>query len=303
MELAGIVFKQTVTMFILMAIGYFLYKGKIITNHCSKELSKMLVSVVIPAVIIKSYAVEFSWEKLRLLGMAGGMALIALVLAMIVCHFLYGGKKKVDNFGISFSNAGFVGIPLVSAVLGQEAVFYVSIFVALLNLLQQTYGVMVMTQNTSYIRLRKILTNPILISLAVGLLLFVLPVEFPGIATECIAYIAGLNTPVAMLILGVYLAQSDLKDILTNGKLYASSAVRLLVLPVLTVIIFKILPVPADIKMIELIAAATPVGSNVAVFAQLHDLDYGYAAKMVCNSTILSIFTLPVVVFLASSIF
>jgi len=303
MELAIIVLNQTVTMFILMAVGYILYRLKIMTNHCSRELSKVLITVVIPAVIIKSYAVEFSQEKLYRLGMACLASVAALVTAIVISFFLYGNRRRIENFGAAFSNAGFVGIPLVSAVLGQEAVFYVSIYVALLNLLQQTYGVMVMTQSTAYIKPKKVAANPILVSLVIGLALFFLPVQLPGILSDCIGYVAGLNTPVAMLVLGIYLAQENIRDIFTDLRLYLSSAVRLLIVPLVTVGVFLLLPIPTDIKMVELIAAATPIGSNVAVFAQLHDLDYGYAAKLVCNSTILSIFILPIVVWIASAVF
>ena len=303
MELSVIVLKQTITMFILMTAGYILYKAKVITNACSRELSKMLITVVIPCVIIQSYAVPFSSEKFRYLLMAGSAAAISLVVAMAICHVVYGRRKKIENFGVSFSNAGFVGIPLVSAVLGQEAVFYVSIYVALLNLLQQTYGVMVLTENAAYIKPRKIFLNPILCALVIGLGLFFFPIEVPGIMKDCIGYIAGLNTPVAMIILGVYLAQSDMRDMVLSLNLYGGSAIRLVVIPLVTILVLAVLPMDSTIKMIELIAAATPIGSNVAVFAQLHNQDYNHAAKMVCNSTLLSILTLPIMVGIASFVF
>ena len=223
--------------------------------------------------------------------------------AIVISFVLYGDRQRIENFSASFSNAGFVGIPLVLAVLGQEAVFYVSIYVALLNLLQQTYGVMIMTHSTAYIKPKKVATNPILVSLVIGLALFFMPIQLPGILSDCIGYVAGLNTPVAMLVLGIYLAQADIRDIITSWKLYLTSAVRLLLIPMVTICVLLLLPIPADIKMIELIAAATPIGSNVAVFAQLHNLDYGYAAKLVCNSTILSIAVLPAVVWIASTLF
>ena len=97
MELSVIVLKQTITMFILMTAGYILYKAKVITNACSRELSKMLITVVIPCVIIQSYAVPFSSEKFRYLLMAGSAAAISLVVAMAICHVVYGRRKKIEN--------------------------------------------------------------------------------------------------------------------------------------------------------------------------------------------------------------
>ena len=302
MNLSIIVLKQTIMMFLLMTVGYILFKIKIISSICSKELSKMLITLVIPCVVIKSYAAEFSPEKLNKLIEAFLACLLALIIAMLICHLLYGKRKVIDNFGVSFSNAGFMGIPLVGAVLGSEAVFFVSCYVALLNFLQQTYGVYVITRDSSYISLKKALLNPILIALVTGIVLFVTPLQLPSMVLSGIDSIAGLNTPIAMMVLGVYLAQSDIKEVLLNCKLYASSTARLLLIPIITILIFRFVPIARDIKMIELIAAATPVGSNVAVFAQLHDKDYKYAAQLVCNSTIFSIVTLPLIVLIASSL-
>jgi hypothetical protein len=287
-------------MFLLMAVGYFLYKKHWIDEVGSKQMSKMLISLIIPTIIIKSYLVEFSTEKLTKLGWAAVATTAALGLSMLVCHLLYGSRAKIDNIGVAFSNAGFVGIPLVSAVLGDEAVFYVSVYVALLNFLQQTYGIMVMTGRKDSVRMKNVVTNPVLLGFVIGLVLFVTPVELPSILVSCVGYIANLNTPIAMIILGVYLAQTKLSEIFSTLRLYLGSVVRLILIPLLTFALLTVLPLPSEIRMTVLIAASTPVGSNVAVLAQLNGLDYSYASKLVCSTTLISIVTVPLMVTFAN---
>ena len=141
-----------------------------------------------------------------------------------------------------------------------------------------------------------------LLGVAAGLILFVTPIELPEILVSCVGYVANLNTPLAMIILGVYLAQTKLGEIFSTPRLYMGSAVRLALIPLLTLAMLTVLPIPSEIRMTVLIAASTPVGSNVAVLAQLNGLDYSYASKLVCSTTLISILTVPVMVASANMI-
>lgn len=297
MEMGIILLKQTITMFLLMAVGFALFKKKLITEQGTKEMSRMLITIIIPCVIIKSYLTEINMEKLINLGIAFIMSVISLVVSIMVSKIIYGKNKKVQHFGVAFSNAGFVGIPLVNAILKEEAVFYVAIFVALLNILQWTYGVMVMTDSKQSISAKKIVTNPVLIGLAIGLLIFITKIQIPDLLSNCIAYIGSLNTPIAMIILGSYLAQTNVLQMFKEKRIYMDSAVRLVIISALTLVILSVFPQRYYmLKIVTLIAACTPIGSNVAIFAQLNNLDYTYAVKMVCLSTILSIVTMPLII-------
>lgn len=297
MEMGIILLKQTITMFLLMAVGFALFKKKLITEQGTKEMSRMLITIIIPCVIIKSYLTEICMEKLINLGIAFIMSVISLVLSIMVSKIIYGKNKKVQHFGVAFSNAGFVGIPLVNAILKEEAVFYIAIFVALLNIFQWTYGVMVMTDSKQSISGKKIITNPVLIGLAIGLLVFLTQIQIPDFLINCITYIGNLNTPMAMIILGAYLAQTNMLQMFKEKSIYMDSAVRLVIISVLTLVILGVFPQKYHmLKLVTLIAACTPIGSNVAIFAQLNNLDYTYAVKMVCLSTILSIITMPLII-------
>lgn len=295
MELLPILFRQLVVMALYMAVGYFLFKKSFVTIQGCKEFGNLLLYIILPCAIINSYRVERTPERTSALLWSLLVSFLALALAMLVCTVLFRGRK-VERFGVSFSNAGFIGIPLVSSVLGPGAVFYISSFVALLNIFQWTYGVMVMTDSRENIRLQKLAKNPILIAMVIGLVLFAAQPVLPEVLTTSVSALAGLNAPLAMIILGIYLAQVDLISVFNAKSLYISSAVRLLLIPALTLLMLLPLPVEPAMKLAILIAASAPIGSNVAIFAQMHHQDYGLAVREVCLSTVFSIVTIPLMV-------
>lgn len=289
-----ILLRQICCMFLYMLAGIYLYKKKYITKQGSKELGAMLLRIVIPCVIIKSYMTTYSIQKAEELCIAFVLSLLSLVLAMIVSYIIYGKRYGIENFSASFSNAGFIGIPLAQAVYGEEAVFYIASYVALLNLFQWTYGVYLLTQNKKKIGVKAVVSNPIVIALIIGLVLFFLPVTIPEIVKTAMSGIAGLNSPLAMIILGVYIAQMNPVNIFTNIRIYLCALLRLIVLPVLTWLLFLILPIENEmIKNVVVMAAATPVGANVAIFAQQYDKDYLLSVQCVCLTTILSFISIP----------
>ncbi len=301
MNLAFILFQQNIIMAIYMALGFILYKKKMLSKTGTGELGKLLVSIIMPCIIMRSYyTVEFSVEKLTALGIAILAAIVCLIVAVGISRFSF-KKYPIEHFGCSFSNAGFMGIPLIQATLGTEAVFYIASFVAFLNILQWTYGVYVMTKNKEAISLKKIVTNPVVIGFVIGLVLFVVPVQIPEMLSKVVGAIADLNAPVAMIILGTYLAQLPFREMFKGKQVYLCAVLRLVVIPLLTVAALSIFPGKYNaIKMALAIVAAAPVGSNVAIFAQIHDKDYTQAMKDVCLTTILCIATMPLIAGLAS---
>lgn len=303
MSTVSILLRQLITMFFYMAIGYVLFKGKLITKTGSKELGSLLLWVILPCVIINAFSVERTPEKMTGLAWSFAFSLLALALAMLISQLFFGKKHRIENFGAAFSNAGFMGIPLIKAVLGADAVFYVSSFVALLNILQWTYGVWIMTGNKDSIRLKKLVTNPVIISFVIAVLLFVTQIKLPPVLASGIANISGMNGPVAMIILGVYLAQVDIKDMVTDKQAYYCSAVRLIVIPLATIALLLLIPEQyAAIRLSVLIAAAAPVGSNVALYAQQNGMSYTDAVKSVCLSTVFCLVTMPLIIGVAEYI-
>lgn len=304
MELAAIILKQTLTMAIYMAIGFFLFKSGKITKEGSKNIAALLLWIVLPAVIVNSFCVSYSAEKLGQFFVSFLLSAAALFAAIVIARLIY-KDAPIDHFAAAFSNAGFMGIPLVKASFGDEAVFFLVGFVALLNLMQWTYGVSLLKKEKAHIRIKEVVLNPIFIGIFVDFALFItgLGAKLPAVIRGAVSGVAGLNGPLAMIVLGVYLAQCDLKTTFTRPRLYGLSAVRLVLIPLVMLFLLLVVPIDSTIKLVILTAAAAPVGSNVAVYAQLHDADYPYACQTVALSTVLSVVTLTLVLALGNILF
>ena len=295
-----ILLQQTIIMFALMLLGLLLSRRGMITEQRSRDLSNVLLYTVIPCVILRSYMSEFSTEKLRAMGLSALIAVIAFAASIAVAYLTCGTRHRIENFAVAFGNAGFIGIPLVTAVFGPEAAFYVVSFSTFANLLQWTYGIVIISGKKETMNLRMVFVNPVFISMVIGIALFVLQPTLPTVVTGTIGYIADGNTVLAMIILGYYLSKVQLRGLFADVRLYLFSALRLLVVPAVTILVF--LPFPfarGEITLITLIAAATPIASSTAIFAQKFDQDYRRAVSYVCLSTILSVATLPLVMLFA----
>ena len=304
MQTAVIVLQQTLTMGLYMLIGFGLYRFHKITEEGSRNIATLLLWMVIPSTIIDSFCVPYSVQKLGQLGISCLLGLLCLMIALFIARLLF-HKKPIDRFAASFSNAGFIGIPLVRASLGMEAVFYLVGMIILLNLLQWTYGVSILRGQRGKVSLRQFLFNPVTVSAVIGLNLFLTGAgsQLPGVISGCISGIADLNAPLAMLVLGVYLAQTNLRDLCTDRKLFLVSGVRLLLIPLVTMLILHFIPVDPLIRKTLLIATAAPAGANTAIYAQVHGADYRHACQTVTQSTVLSIGTLPFILMISEYLF
>lgn len=300
MTTAWIVLRQTVLMFLYMGIGALLFHRRLITKEGSRSLANLLLYVVLPCVVVKSFCVDRADKSLTEFLVSLLAAAAVLLLAMAAAHLFF-RRSPIDDFGAAFSNAGFMGFPLVAAVLGSDAIFYAAGYVALLNVMQWTYGQALISGDRSFLSSASVLKNPIVLSLVVGLILFLFQIPLPSLVTDALGTLAGLNTPLAMVILGVYLSQTDILTLFTDPHLYLVSAARLLLIPILTMIALRFLPEQYEvIATTLLIVAGAPIGSNVAVYAQKLGKDYAYAVRIVCLSTILSILTMPFLFFIES---
>ncbi len=300
MEIVVLLLRQNLVMLVYMMIGYFLYKKKLVSAGGSADIGRILLYIIMPAAILKSYLADFSRERLEGLFVSFLAALLSLLLSIAAARIAFSKEQGIEWFGAAFSNAGFIGIPLVQMTLGEEAVFYVSSYVALLNILQWTYGLVTITGDRSLISVKRLRTNPILLSFLAGIALFLLPVSLPETAENVVGTIAAMNGPLAMIVLGVYLGQVPLRSLFSGRVVYRCALMRLIVIPVLTMALLFVFPEKYHmLKLTILIAASAPVGSNVSIFAQLYGQDYMQSVKEVTFSTLLCIITLPLILGIA----
>ena len=304
METMLILARQIVRMFVLAGIGYLLFRGGKISREGSKALGNILIYLVLPAVIINGFLVDRTPEHVMGL-LYSTLTAAALLLMSILVSRAFFRKDAIAAFAGAFSNPGFFGIPLILASLGQGAVFYAAGFIAFLNIGQWTYGVSIMNGQPIREGLKpgKLIRAPFVIAVLIGLILFASGIRLPAIVTDTLSTVTALNTPLAMFTVGIYLAQTDIKRMFTRRSLYAVSAVRLVLVPLIALALLSLLPAAwHDMKMVLLLAVSCPVGSNVAVYAQLHGKDHAYAVETVVISTLLSALTIPALAWLTSFI-
>lgn len=305
--------QQVLTMFILSAVGYICFRTNKISMEGCRTISNILIYLSLPCVIINSFLVEYSTERLMGLIYSSIAAMIVMIICIVVSRIFF-AKDPILNFAAAFSNPGFFGIPLIVATLSNGAVFYIAAFIAFVNLLQWSYGVALLTTDPStscekrswkkFIPSpKRLLKAPFMIAVIIGLFFFLTGLPMPELISKSIQYIANLNTPLAMFTIGIYLAQTNPGKMFKKPQLYLLSVVRLIVIPLVALLVLSILPAEfAEMKLALLIVSACPTGSNVAVYAQLYDSDYSYAVETVIISTLLSIITIPGIVQLADMI-
>ncbi len=303
MEIIGVLLRQVTIMFCLMAIGYLGYRKKWISDQGTMDIGKLLLNVALPMIVISNFWVEKTDEKVHDLLFSLILTLICMFISMIVSRVFFHKTDRIGEFSATFSNAGFIGIPIVQALYGNKAVFYISMMIAMINVFQWTYGVFTITDDKSAMDIGKVLRNPTVLAVIAGLILFFLEIPMPSILDSVFDTIGGINTPLAMFSSGVYLARTDLLSILKKGRVYLVCAVRLLVIPLVTILLMKVFPWGStEMKMSILCAAACPVGVSVSIFAQQYGKDYTKGVEYVSASTLLCIITIPVIVFIATKL-
>ena len=296
MEVFQLILSKIGTMYSLIIIGFILSKLKVISSKAVEKMTFILIWIINPIIIIGQYQTGFSKEKLIQLGISFIFSFLAMTLGFLMAIKI--SPNNTERLGIGFPNSGFIGIPLVSSIIGTHAVFYLSSYLTVFNLYAYTYGIYLITKKTTYISAKRIIRNPGIIAVVVGVLIFIFSIKLP--ASLNIIFNAGikLNTPLAMIVLGTYIASMDILELLKDTRVYFISFIKLLGVPLATLIFFMFFPfVQLEIRQVVLLATCTPVGLTAPLYSQLFKGDYIHAARLVGLSTILSLITIPLFVY------
>jgi predicted permease len=303
MEIISTIVQQVSMMYVLMAIGFVVYRKKLINEEGTKQLSNLLVWVINPLIMLTRYQMEFSAIKLKELGISFIVSLVAMLLGFLIGEIVFKKNQKINKFAIGFANAGFIGIPLVTSIMGIDKVFFLSAYLVCFNILSYTYGIYMVSGNKKLITVKGLALNPGIIAVVFGLLVFISPIKLPGIIYNAFNLVGQTNTPIAMILLGTYIAKSKLITLFIDKQAYFICFIKLILIPLVITVLFKFLPTELDeIKMVVLIAMSTPVGLTVPMFSQMYGGNYEYGAKLVGLSTLLSLVTIPVMLYLANMI-
>ncbi len=311
METALIVAFQAVVMMLLLAAGYGLYKGKLLGDEATKQLSNIAITIINPIVIFNAYQTDFDPQKLRGLIVALILSFAAQGLFVGAAAVLIRPTRKnfeTERFAVSYSNCAFMGIPLVEATFGAEGVFYLTAFITAFNVFMWTQGVILMSgggeksAKESAKSLLKILLSPAILSIVLGLLFFFTGIRLPKILSEPLTYLGAMNTPLAMIVSGATIARAGLLDCFKSKRVYLLQTIKLILVPILLAALLvpvRILGIEPAVVNAVLIAASAPTASSTIMFAYKYGRDEKYASNHFALSTIASIVTIPLILTLS----
>lgn len=297
---------QVLVLFILIGIGVICGKIRFFSPVTAKHLTNIVLYFVTPCVVIDAFHREFDPALLTNLGITALCAVCIHIFSVALAAAVFRAKDAsrccVLRFGTVFSNCGFMSIPLQAALLGSDGVFYGAVFVAIFNLVLWSYGVLVMSGDKKTLSPAKLLLNPGVVGVVAGFLLFVFSVKLPQVISAPVDYMASLNTPLPMLIIGFYLSRTNLKQALLDKRQYLAIALRLVVIPLCTLVLMYILHIRGVILVACVIAASAPVAAATTMFATKFDRDTALSVNMVSLSTLFSLITMPLIVGLAQTL-
>jgi len=301
--------EQVLILFILICIGAITGKCGIIKRDAIPSINSFILYFVAVSVIIKSFYRDFDVQMFKGLGIAALLAVLTHVLNIVIAHlFIHDKERKKEcvlRFASVFSNCGFMAIPLQTALLGDRGVFFGAVYIAVFNIACWTYGLILMSGDKKNLSAKKIFVNPGVIGVSLGMLLFLTSVKLPEVVYMPISYLAALNTPLPMIVIGFMLWEifssgiKEIKGLLTNGKLYLAMIIRIVIVPLMMFAIMSLLQIERTIMLSILICASAPVAAMTSMFAEKFGGDEELSVTAVSISTILSLITMPVIISMA----
>lgn len=300
------IIQQVLVLFVLIAVGFLCGKKRIITDSSAKHITDIVLYVVTPCIMVSSFQREFSVELLANLGIMAVCAALVFAASIGISHLVFRGKdesrRKVLRFATIFSNCGFMSLPLQKAILGDDGLFYGAVFVAVFNVIVWTYGLVSMSGDMKMLSIKKLVFNPGIVGVVIALIIFVCKIKLPYIISQPVDYLAALNTPLPMLIIGFYLSQANLKKAFSDLWAYASMAIRLIVIPLAAALVMALFRVDSTILVACVIASSAPTAATTTMFSTKYNRDTELSVSIVAATTLLSMVTMPLVIAFSQTI-
>ena len=303
MNIAGI-FSQMLILFATIAVGYAARKLKMVGEDFNKQLSNVVLNFTSPALIlhsvISSERTLTNGQVFQLTGIALGSYALLIALGFVVPRLLRVPKASVGvyRFMLIFSNVGFMGFPVVEAIFGPQAVFFAAIFQIPFNALCFTYGVWLITGGQGGRFSWRLLASPMILSTLLAYLLYLADWQAPVVFVELCDFVGGVTSPAAMVVLGSALAAVPLREMLTDLRCWLLALIKLVLIPIGCYFLLRPI-VPNELMLgITIVIIAMPVATNTNMLCAQYDGDSVTAAKGVFISTLLSVATIPLLMWL-----
>jgi malate permease and related proteins len=295
----NILFQQLLVMFAMLGLGAWMRKRGMMSETTFKDLGVFLLYVISPIVVFRGYLVPFNDLNTSRLIMSSVISLALLLMVIAIAAIIY-RKDGLSIFASIFTNSGFMGIPLVIALFSQEAVFILSPFLSWLFVIQWTLGIVVITGDIKSMSFKKVILNPVILATIFGVIVYGLQIHVPVVVNEFLSRIGAMLMPVAMIVLGSTFVNISFKKMLRDSRVWVMVLVRLFVLPLFVVLALTF--IAKDYELVAytlLVAMSAPIGANVAILAQQYDRDTQLAASQIMMTTLFSIISMPLMVWIA----
>ncbi|MDR0949686.1 MAG: AEC family transporter [Lachnospiraceae bacterium] len=306
-----IVLEQVVILAVLIGTGAVAGKCGILKKEAIPSLNHFMLNIVSVCIIIKSFYREFDPALLRSLLIAVCLGFLSHFVGILAAHCIIKSNHdkevqtqhlSVYRFAVVFSNCGFMALPLQNALLGEDGVFFGASYVAIMNILSWTYGLAIMKGDIKSLSARKLFVNPGVIGVVLGLFLFLTGIVIPKVVIEPISYLAALNTPVPMVMIGFMLWEIfhdglfRIRKLLGSVNLYLTMLLRLVLVPFTMLFILTLLKVDSTVSMSIMICASAPTAAATTMFSEKFGKNTDVSVTLVSISTIASLITMPLII-------
>lgn len=296
-----IIVEQLTVLFFLMAVGYLINKLGILNSEYNKCISKLLLTIGIPGLLISSVAdgnpFSNNYQIFNVLFVCTVIHIFIIALALIITKiFHFGNQASVYRFMYVFPNAGFIGFPVINAIFGPEALIYATVFQLPSSILCYTYGIYLMSgAGFNKKEALKSILNPCIVAALIACMLCVFDIHLPNLVVECGSYLGSITTPLGMVIIGSSLASCkiDIKKI--DVRLYINVLIKMFIVPILCYLFLSLICKDAVLVAVLTITFGLPSATNTVVFANLYNKDIELASEGVFITTVMCLFSIPII--------
>lgn len=294
------IIESVISLFIIILVGVYSSKKKIITEKINKGLVDLLIKVALPFMIISSFIYSYDETIKSNIINTFYYSIIAYIVMISLSYVLLSplnkDKKTILHFANVFVNTGYVGFPILYSIYGAEGVIYGSIFNMFFVILVWTYGIILFkgdfNKNELKSELKTILLNPSILAVCLGIIIMIFDIEVPGALLSSIESIGSITGPLSMIIIGVILSNVKIKKYLKDWTIYYGVAIKLIIIPSIIYLI-SLLGTPSKALNTVIIMTALPASAMTSILAESFDKEKEYAALIVSVTTLLSLITVP----------
>ncbi len=308
MELSLIIVQKIFMMFLLTMAGFICTKIGMIDTHTGKRLSVLALKLVTPMLIFSSFQIEYNARVVKNLALSFGLCLLTYAV-QIPLAFLLARKQKdgspryrLERLCLIFTNCGFFGIPLIESLYGKEGVIYLTAFFTSFNVMLWAIGVPILIGKFSLKDTLKNVISPATVAAVLGVLCLLMRIRVPQILLEPVTMIGNMNTPFAMIAAGASIANTKWGAGLKNPQMYYITVCKTLLIPAVTVLLFRHISLEPILVMIPILAVACPVAAACPMLCSIYDQDTDYASQLFAVTTLVSILTIPLIYLFAIAI-